>query len=335
MKTSALLLLFQLSVMSSFGQRKVLIEQFTNSGCPPCAGTTPIIASYVNSNANVLMLAYHTSFPYLDSMYHENPLQSDQRVAYYGLGAVPYSSVDGNYYAGPSPVLINTLNTTIANRQAIAPRYTIAINSTFSNGLLSGNAELVSLDAQNQNESLVMRIVVAEKNVLKNSYAASPGNNTETEYPWVVRKMLPDHSGTVLINKAVGGMDNIPFNLQPDNFKNYSEMRVIAFVQNEISKEVYQAEIAIPAGVADIAEREAGKLHIYPSVTTGILKIDFPALVSKGRLYVSDVNGKVVDVKVINGEMINLDYSRLNNGMYFIRLINESMQWSGKCIIKK
>ena len=124
------LLVFALLFIKSatvFGQRKVLIEQFTNSGCPPCGSVTPQEAQFANSNpSNVIMISYHTSFPYLDSMYFENPIESDQRVSFYTIPSVPFTKVDGNYFSG---YLVPTINTTVPQRALITPRYSVAINN--------------------------------------------------------------------------------------------------------------------------------------------------------------------------------------------------------------
>ena len=253
---------------TTFAQRKVLVEQFTNSGCPPCAGNTPVVAAYVNSNLNtVLMLAYHTSFPYFDSMYFVNSFQSNQRVAYYSVGGVPNSRVDGNYFAGN---LVPTISTTIPARAAIAPRYAISFSPTnLSNNTVTINATFQSIDAMNQNESLTAMIVVAENNVLKSSYVCCAGANSETEYPWVVRRMLPDENGTPLINKQLNGIDLVNLNWTANNFKDLSEMRIVAFVQNTVAKEVYQAEIStpvIPTAVNEINNNESTMFNVFPTI---------------------------------------------------------------------
>jgi hypothetical protein len=84
-----------------------LIEQFTNSGCPPCAASIPGIDANLNS---VLMLAYHTHYPYSDSMFYENSLQSDSRFPYYNATSVPNSIVDGYNFDGHSATLLAVIS---------------------------------------------------------------------------------------------------------------------------------------------------------------------------------------------------------------------------------
>lgn len=112
------------SSLSFAQQRIVLLEQFTNSGCPPCASSTPTVLNYVDTSPNdVVAIAYHTSFPYNDSMYFENPVQSNTRTSLYGVSGVPHTVIDGNYYSNGSPAFISVMSSTINARKAMPAQY--------------------------------------------------------------------------------------------------------------------------------------------------------------------------------------------------------------------
>ncbi len=324
-------------IVTAFAQRNVLIEQFTNSGCPPCAGNTPVVAAYVNDNSDhVLMLAYHTSFPYLDSMYYENKVQSDARVAYYNVPSVPRSVVDGNYFSGN---LLPTLETTIETRAAIAPRYQI----NFFTSSLTGNtvtAQIVfeSTDLLNENETLLARVVVAEKNVLKSAYASSPGNNSETEYPWVVRHMLPDENGIALVNTFLNGTDTITLSWTADNFKDLNEMRIVAFVQNATTKEIYQSEISTPLTATGVTEINTSNLgfNLFPSIT----KDDFTILLNQPaiglQLRIFNLLGKEIYSLLLENKTLQTIRSGINeSGVYFVQVGRESGVETKKIIFSK
>ena len=166
MKKTVFTFTFLFIVMQfSFAQRVVLIEQFTNSGCPPCAAATPPVFNYVNNNpADVVAIGYHTSFPYSDSMYFENPAESNARVSYYTVQTVPYSIVDGNYYANFSSSFNTVIANTINTRKAIANKYNITnLNNTISGNVLNTKFVFESLNANNTNDTLRAHIVVIEK----------------------------------------------------------------------------------------------------------------------------------------------------------------------------
>ena len=320
----------------SIAQRKVLVEQFTNSGCPPCAANTPVVASYVNANlSNVLMLAYHTAFPYNDSMYYENSFQSDQRVAFYNVLGVPTSRVDGNFFSGN---LVPSINTTILNAGAVSPRY----NITFTTSNLNGNAVnatvmFESTDAANNGEPLKAMIVLAEKNVLKSSYACCAGNNSETEYPWVVRRMLPDENGTALVNTNLNGTDLVSVSWNTTNIKDYNELRIVAFVQNNTTKAIYQSEISTPAyttGVNEINNTQS-LFNILPNITNSNFTIETNSNSDVMQIKIIDVTGKIIYNDLINNNFTSINAANLQSGIYFVQASNQYTTETKKLIVVK
>ncbi len=319
-------LLFSCLILSTtaIAQRKVLIEQFTNSGCPPCASNTPVIASYVNNNlSQVLMLSYHTSFPYLDSMYFENALQSDQRVSYYSVSGVPTSRIDGNYFSGNPLSMLSTL---VNNRSSVAPRYSINfVNSSLIGSVISADVVFVSEDASNQTESLKAHIVIAEKDVQKSSYLASPGNNSETEYPWVVRKMLPDANGYPLVNTSLNGNDSIHVNFSTNNIKDLNKLRLIAFVQNNNTKEIFQAEISSPQFLTNINQMKSQYnelFSLYPSEESNSLNIKINTISSNSQFRIFDILGNRLYSENVTSEVFSVPTISYSNGIYLAQVEN-------------
>lgn len=304
---------------SVHAQRTVLVEQFTNSGCPICAGNTPVVASYINDHLDeVLMLSYHAPFPYNDSMYYENAFQFDQRLAFYSIFGVPTSKVDGNYFSGNLPPVIDN---TITNRAETAPRYAISFtSSTITNNMVEVKVHFESLDAANAGEALKGMVVVAEKKVLKSSYAASPGNNSETEYPWVVRHMLPDQNGVTLENTGLSGTDDVTLNWTADNVKDFNEVRVIAFVQNIGTKEIYQSEISTPqlvSGISDVADANAS-FSIYPSLTSSNFTVALNKLNGKVTVRIMDLAGRILQEQAMNAVNTTLSTNAMPAGVYLV-----------------
>ena len=81
--TLSLMLAMIITVASAQSQRLVLIEQFSNASCPTCGTYSPPVANYVHAHtADVVMITYHTNFPHFDSLYFENPLEVNNRVAF-------------------------------------------------------------------------------------------------------------------------------------------------------------------------------------------------------------------------------------------------------------
>ena len=307
--------------------RVVLIEQFTNSSCPPCGAASPSVFAYANANpSQVAVIAYHTLFPYNnDSMYFENPTEATQRVNYYSVAGVPSSIMDGNVYSGSTNPFIATISTSVNNRLTVAPRYTIQASGLTLNGnQLSGSINFKSLTATNLGETLKAQVVVVEKNVLKSAYAASPGANSETEYGYVMRKMLPDASGTPLVNLALNGTDVVNVNWTLTNIKNKGEVRVVAFVQNTTTKEVYQAQLfdvaETPLGITR-SEKAGSEARIYPNPASNEFSVAFDKEQSLRSVALVDRLGRVVFE-----EQLHLTTTLLTRkvdveaGVYFIKI---------------
>lgn len=336
MKKLTFILLFILIEISAIAQtRVVLLEQFSNSGCPPCASSTPPILNYVNTNpSKIAAIVYHTAFPYLDSMYYENPVESDARVNFYGSFGVPYSILDGNYYRNNSANLLSILNNTINSRTSINSTFAISKNNiSLINRNLSGSIKFNSLN-NNTNDNLAAFIVVVEKRVEKSDYKASPGNNSETYYSYVMRKFMTNVNGYSLTKKAMNEEESIPFAWTVENFKDLQELRIVAFVQNLSTKEVYQSVLFNPfensTGITNQEQNNA--FEAYPNPSSGSVTIE-NKWSSDFKLNVYDSFGKLISSKLINTNIYEI--GNLQTGIYMLQIIsNEGVIVNKKIIVQ-
>jgi type IX secretion system substrate protein/outer membrane protein Omp28 len=333
---SALFLFFTIALSAQ--QRIVLIEQFTNSGCPPCATSTPPVLNYVNSNpADVVAIAYHTSFPYNDSMYFENPAESTKRTNFYSVSGVPYTVVDGNYYSNSSSAFIPVMPATIGTRKTVPAQYDItATSNSITGNILNSQITFSSLAAGNINDSLRAFVVVIEKTVLKSAYAASPGANTETQYEYVMRKMITSDSGAYLQNRAFSGADIFNLNWTLSKIKNSNEVRVVAFVQNRNTKEIYQATMFTPVVTASIDENAAELLlNVYPNPADNEVFVEITDPLFNGKIELTELTGRIIYSETVSGgQTIQINTTGLAKGMYLIRCINGRTNITKKLVLK-
>ena len=61
-------------------------------------------------------------------------------------------------------------------------------------------------------------------------------------------------------------------------------------------------------------------LKVYPNPTTGILSIDLVGQSLINSIEILDLNGRIIDVKVVNAESTTADLSALQNGFYLVRI---------------
>ena len=320
-------------------QRIVLLEQFTNSGCTICATHDPATYAYVQSNpTQVIAISYHTAFPYFDSLYLENIQDAAARTAFYSVVSVPYSILDGNYFAASTPVLNPNISNTICNRAALPPSYAIAsLKSELDGNTLNCSFSFESLSASNQNDSLRAHVVVIEEEVLKSSYAGSPGNNSLTSYEYVMRKMLPNASGVRLLNRNLNGVDLINHSWNLQYIKNRSELRLVAFVQNTNSKEIYGAYWVTPADVTGIKERSMNKnsIRIFPNPASNLITVNSNLLGTDTRVEIHTITGKLVYQEIQkDARNFSLSVADFEPGLYFLSLVNDTGREQSKLFIK-
>lgn len=328
------MLVFHLSAQN----RLVLIEQFSNSSCGPCAAASPTIYNYANNNQQkAVVIAYHTSFPYYnDSMYFDNVTENDARVNYYSVAGVPNSIIDGNVYNGSTASLNPNLNTSITNRGLVSPRFNITeSNLKLVNGQLTGDISFTSIDSANANQNLVAYIVVIEKKVLKSTFAASPGNNSETEYGYVMRKMYPNALGTVLSNTILGASEIVNLNWSISRIKNINEIRVVAFVQNISTKEVYQTQLFTPTISVGINEVETfDNLKFRLDRLNKDLFIDFDSSTEIRSIGIINSLGQSVYNENINGIISNHHINtNFEGGVYFLVVRTSQRNYMKKVLL--
>ncbi len=211
-----------------------IFEHFTQASCGPCAQQNPAFqASILDMNpTSVHHIAYHTVWPGVDPMNALNPTDVDARVVYYGVNGVPSVTLMGNAKTGgpgsfsqadvdaqiaaTSPIKVNVTQVDNGNNRDI----TVVITTV-------GNVPASS--------NYVLQTVVVERNV---NYVTAPGNNGEKYFPNVMRQLLPNPSGTAVIIPALGSTATYTFNVVENAAWNDAEIGVIAFVQDDNTKEV-------------------------------------------------------------------------------------------------
>ncbi len=224
--------------------RKVLIEEATNASCGPCASQNPAFKAFIKNNfSDVIPVIYHAWWPGNDDpMYLENTAMNTTRIQYYGIHqqGVPNVRVNGkiapktgSWYDGAAGDTLAIKNEVDKYRGTNSPiTLTVAENR-------SGSQSTVQIGISTT-QSLIgkkLRVVVVEYYI---SYTQAPGTNGEKEFYWVARNMLPDANGTTLDLDA-GSSKNYTFNYSIKSTWKASQIYVVAFIQDDQTKEILQA----------------------------------------------------------------------------------------------
>ena len=142
--------------------------------------------------------------------------------------------------------------------------------------------------------------------------------------------MLPDAVGTSFnIDWSPGTSQNVNVDYFYDNIYDEEEIRVVAFVQDDDNKEVYQAAIDNPYiidGIEKNTFKNQNLFRIYPNPAKEYTNLTFTEPLEEDiRIEITDNSGRLVRIiKLASGVQLHSIYlSEYEPGLYFIRLIND------------
>jgi len=229
------------AVVSAQHQRRVLIEEFTNASCPPCASQNPGFNAVVDANIDYLIpIKYQTSWPGFDPMNQQTQTDVAPRVTYYGVTGVPNGRQNGilevfplnGYTAATIQAAYNTLTpVSIDLSHSLSPNY----DSVYISVSVTSDAPLAG--------NLRLRVAVLEEEIF---FDAPPGSTNEKDFFQIMRKMLPNSTGTATGNFSAGETKTYSFAWKLANFYDINQLNVAAFLQDDVTREVWQSERTEP-----------------------------------------------------------------------------------------
>ncbi|MGA1363568.1 MAG: Omp28-related outer membrane protein, partial [Schleiferiaceae bacterium] len=258
MKHLTLTALAGLLSLSAFGQnRLVLVEHFTQASCGPCASQNPALKVLLDANpTKVVALKYQVSWPGYDPMYLANPAEVDARVQYYGVTGVPNSVMDGSGPGSPGSIVTqstidNRYNTTAPLNLTASHQWTPGYDS-IQIGIFIANAG-TSTVSSGAAGSLKLHVAIVEEEI---TYPSAPGSNGETSFYQVMRKMVPNQSGTTLADTWTAGQTQmLSFKVAaPAYLANLNEVAIVAFIQDNQGKAVLNAAKTTPQVVTGLPD---------------------------------------------------------------------------------
>lgn len=250
--------LLSMTAIASFSfaqtQRVCLVEEFTQASCGPCAAANPAFNTLLSANSTkVVSIKYQTDWPGYDPMNEHNPSQVQTRVDYYGTNGVPEAHLDGDSIVGASYTGApgNLTQAKIDARYAVPSPCGITVTPTYSSDMSKINVSATVTASAAMPAGLVLHIVVVERTI---NFATAPGSNGETVFYNVMKQMLPTDQGTVLNAIAMGGTQTVTTSWDMKNIYDLSQVAVVAFIQDNATKDVKQAVISanlsVPTGTA-------------------------------------------------------------------------------------
>lgn len=331
------------NVWENFEPRKLLHEVFSASTCPPCRPGNIRLNEILEPNVGkYTTIKYQYNFPGAGDPYFTAEAQA--RGTYYGgVSGVPDMLLDGNKWrANPGGYTANIFNThqsapsfvkIEATQQVEAENKRIRISVTIT-------------PYNNMPSTTFLRVAVVERLTTRNVRT-----NGETEFKHVLKKFLPNPTGTAVAALAPNtsrtynfdytfpGEYRLPtgasnaINLATEHsVEEFDDLIGVVFLQDDATKNVLQSEWSGASPYSSVKEMRVAELEatIYPNPAQKEFTLKFDNR-QNGQVRVVDVSGRVVIERELKSiQTAILDVSHLQTGIYFVEIESE-----GKRTIKK
>lgn len=307
--------------------RMVLLEHFTNTSNISSVVIDKNVNTILSTNSqDVVSIQMHTSFPSnQDPLYLFNPAPPSARSAYYGISVIPYSVMDGNRYFNYTDEALS--DTSIKVRALKDPQFKISMNPVISNNnLINIDFELQALDTVSNDVTL--HVALIEKVVTGITVP-----NGQTEFKNVLRQMMPDAGGTNF-QRFWNPLDKVTFSLQSGlkSFADFNKIQIVAYVQDEITKEIYQTVSLDTSYITTGLPQSGGSnmnlgISLFPNpATTEVWVVLGKVLPTDAVIQVTDQLGRVVlqEVFARGTDKRSLEIPVVESGLYYVKVFDGS-----------
>jgi len=320
--------------------RLPLYEIFTSSTCAPClAGNQNFHSVVASFPGEFVEIKYQQDFPGTGDPYCTD--ETVNRRNYYAVNSIPRMEIDGGWDQNAS-----SFTPQLHNGAKEIPAF-IEINGTFTvdaaTKTVSAGFTIDPLTDINSND---LRFVVAilEKKTVKNVKT-----NGETEFLYVVKKMLPDENGEVISGGLQAGTSKTfdkDFTFEGEyrlpssgaaavridhsiehSVEDFNNLAVVAWVQDYTTKEVYQSVEATNLTSVNQVESLNNNLKVYPNPLNeeGVIELNINAP-GNSFLSVVDITGKTVFQKDLGNlasgkHLIDINGKKFDSGIYLINVL--------------
>lgn len=265
MKFAYLVILALLTVASDgFGQakRRVLLEEFTNSGSSLAAETDPMLENAEMDNFDdLIILKWHVSWPYdNDPFYKSYPNSEDRAKKLYNIEYNPYVCLGGAALGGFGVIQLydkQTLYTQIAEEKAKPSPYEISVTQEIFIDSIIATVTIKSVGTPVSGE-LRLGVAIAER---YNPYIGTNGSKYARN---VVRTLLPglnangeiDVSGKYpAFTISNGQTKTIRYACLMNTSWQIDQLTSVAFIQDAFTNEVYNANSSLPIKIKTEQDR--------------------------------------------------------------------------------
>ena len=316
--------------------RLVLLEHFTNSYDPNSPSTDLIIDSLVERNKKDLVdIQYHVEFPGDDPMNNHNPADPAARALLYSILNTGRSVLNGNFYNDISAGVTDNHIKLQMLRDAL---FDLEVDQSIDAGVLTTRARMTALDSL-RNMNISLHLAVVEKEI-----TSIIGDNNDTEFRSVLKKMLPSSNGTIYTRDwEVLDEKGVEQKWTLENVFDETKIRVVAFVQDNETKEVYQVAISdttvapISLFEAEYLKENTLNMRLLPNPTSHQVVILYNQKVDSPSIEIYDQFGRQVGYYTYNGvqDYLKINLESYSSGVYIVKSVINNTVKTEKLIIEK
>ncbi len=287
--------------------RTVLVENFRNLGGNAAVEETEStnLRTFKNGavGTRLVKLNYHVGFPERDPFNLDNPQDPSSRALYYNIKATPIVRMDGDGEDG----LFSAWGSRYYDEQTLKLSNALLIPTVdvANDGSINVDVTVQAVGRTLPVNATLLHVALVEKLVPRNNLPQAMRDlvrTNESEFEYVLKKMLPSARGTRLTQTLTDGQQQtytateFQFSWTPERSRLYTEdnLAVVVFLQDELTREVYQAEIVDVGNDPDeVTGLEPGltisDVTLYPNPADEEVTIVLP------RAAVADVNVQLFD----------------------------------------
>jgi hypothetical protein len=360
MKKLSLSILLVLMAYLHYGQqlpmeepqpRTPLLEVLTSSTCPPCnQGNKDIRAVMNESDGNWTCVKYQLDFPGAGDPYFTD--EAHRRSVFYNITGVPTLQIDGTIDVYPGNFTLGML------QEAQNTPSRINLDATYRQ---EGKTIEVSVNIEPTQNVLTpfLKLFVA---IVENKTFKNVGTNGETEFEFVMKKMVPDANGTSLSPPKVGEPQHFTFSYDfkgdyrlpndasdpidhetEHSVEEFSDLSVVAWVQNRNTGEILQSTWAgiTTASISTDDPTGNGIIAVFPNPAKEYVFLHY--LVKEPAycvLTLSDLKGNRLRTTQIGSRgfgnhMEKIDLSLIPEGPFLLSLEMNDLTYSYRLIRSK
>ena len=327
-----------LHVFGNTAPRRPMLETFVSSTSQySVTGNVDLQSILAPNSGNYTLLKYQMSWPSPGDPYYT--VEGGQRRTFYAVNTVPRLVMNGVTQNNP-------IGFTQAEFDESVNLYSfVNLSADYSVGgqTVDINVQIDPVvDGNGVWNNLVLHAAIFEYTTFNNA-----SSNGEFEFYNIMKKMVPDISGTAITNLLPNNTQNInlsyTFNgqymLPPDadspidhsvghTVEDFNNLGVAVWIQDMDTKYILQSTEA--SLVADISENKDKKLLCFPNPSTGILNLILPEFTGLYKVEMYNLIGEKVYETNVSNQKTQLNLGLLQSGIYQIKVYNRNYSFNKK-----